>query len=283
MPIAADDLRADCSRCAGLCCVALAFAKSADFGFDKPAGEPCQNLAEVDFRCRIHPRLRASGFAGCTVFECFGAGQRVTQLTFGGRSWRQEPESSRLMFDVFAVMRPLHELLVHLDAAGRLPDLPGLSDVPGPAELTELTELTDEVRTLTGQSPETILAADLAGLQRRGHGLLGQLSRRVRAAAPAADLGKRFRPGADLMGAELAGRDLRGADLRGAYLIAADLRGADLRWADLIGADLRDAELARADLGETLFLTQPQLDSARGDEATVLPPGFRRPAHWSVG
>ena len=34
-------LRADCARCAGLCCVAPAFAASADFAIDKPAGHAC--------------------------------------------------------------------------------------------------------------------------------------------------------------------------------------------------------------------------------------------------
>ena len=43
-------LRADCSRCAGLCCVAPPFAASADFAFDKPAGQPCRHL-RADFRC----------------------------------------------------------------------------------------------------------------------------------------------------------------------------------------------------------------------------------------
>ena len=38
------ELRADCSRCVGLCCVAPAFARSADFAVDKPAGTPCTNL-----------------------------------------------------------------------------------------------------------------------------------------------------------------------------------------------------------------------------------------------
>ncbi len=38
------DLKADCEKCFGLCCVALPFAASADFAFDKQAGSPCINL-----------------------------------------------------------------------------------------------------------------------------------------------------------------------------------------------------------------------------------------------
>ena len=85
-----EHLRADCSRCAGLCCVAPAFAASADFAIDKPAGVACPNLAD-DFRCGIHAQLRDRGFPGCTVFDCFGAGQHITQGTFGGRTWRESP------------------------------------------------------------------------------------------------------------------------------------------------------------------------------------------------
>ena len=86
--------------------------------------------------------------------------------------------------------------------------------------------------------------------------------------------------GADLIGAKLRGADLRAANLRGAYLIGADLRGADLRGADLIGADLRGADLRGADLTGSIFLTQAQLDAAKGDTDTRLTPPLTGPGHW---
>ena len=79
------DLVADCGRCAGLCCVALPFAATADFAIDKAAGVPCPNLAD-DFSCRIHDHLRPEGFPGCIAYDCSGAGQRVTQVVFDGRN-----------------------------------------------------------------------------------------------------------------------------------------------------------------------------------------------------
>jgi uncharacterized protein YjbI with pentapeptide repeats len=91
---------------------------------------------------------------------------------------------------------------------------------------------------------------------------------------------KKERRGADLIGARLRGADLRNANLRGAYLIGADLRNADLRQADLIGADLRDADVRGADLTGALFLTQSQVNAARGDRATKLPEAVTRPSHW---
>lgn len=92
-----------------------------------------------------------------------------------------------------------------------------------------------------------------------------------------------LKPGADLMGRNLRSRRLCGADLRGAYLIAADLRDSDLSDADLLGADLRDARLEGADLSKALYLTQPQLNAARGSRATLLPSDLAKPPHWHNG
>ena len=109
-------LRADCSRCAGLCCVAPAFTASADFAIDKPAGHACPHL-RGDFRCGIHDRLRPAGFAGCGVYDCFGAGQRVVQHTFQGEDWRRSSRRAEEMFTAFNRMRGLHELLWYLAEA----------------------------------------------------------------------------------------------------------------------------------------------------------------------
>jgi uncharacterized protein YjbI with pentapeptide repeats len=92
--------------------------------------------------------------------------------------------------------------------------------------------------------------------------------------------GKPDRRGADLAGARLRAADLSGVSLRGALLIAADLRNADLRGADLLGADLRNADLSGADLFGALYLSQSQLNAARGDAHTRIPSALARPAHW---
>ncbi|MFF3290715.1 pentapeptide repeat-containing protein [Streptomyces sp. NPDC003023] len=264
-------LRADCSNCFGLCCVALPFAASADFAVNKNAGTPCANLRE-DFGCGIHARLRDSGYSGCTVYDCFGAGQQVSQVTYGGTSWREAPDTARQMFDVFPVVRQLHELLWYLTQArtlGAARELHG--------ELRRQLEIVEE---LTRLAPEALLELDVAARRQEVNVLLLRTSELVRAGAGTGRR-KKDRRGADLMGARLRNADLRGVSLRGAYLIAADLTGADMRLADLIGADLRDADLSGADLTGCIFLTQPQLNAARGDGATRLPDGLTRPAHWA--
>ncbi|MCX4885730.1 pentapeptide repeat-containing protein [Streptomyces sp. NBC_00847] len=265
------DLRGDCESCFGLCCVALPFAASADFAIDKQAGKPCPNLRE-DHRCGIHARLRHKGFTGCTVYDCFGAGQKVSQVTFGGQDWRTGPaQDARRMFDVFPVVRQLHELLWYLTEALTLP--------PARPVHAGLRRALDKTEDLTRGTPEQLAALDVPAHRQEVNVLLLKTSELVRAGTRGRGEDRR---GADLMGARLKGADLRGANLRGAYLIAADLTGADLRGADMIGADLRDADLTDADLTGAFFLTQPQLNAARGSTGTRLPDSVTRPVHWTA-
>lgn len=262
------NLRADCERCFALCCVAPTFSVSADFPITKKAGHACPNL-QPDFRCGIHSRLRQQGFRGCAVYDCFGAGQKVSQVTFAGRDWRQAPTTAKQMFEVFPIMRTLHELLWYLTEALRLPSAHPLHD--------ELSLALSETERLTYKSPDALLRLDVTAHQRDVNVLLLRVSELVRAEVRHQ---KKDLRGADLIGAKLKGADLRGANLRGAYLIGADLRETNLRLADLIGADLRDADLRGADLTGSLFLIQSQVDAAKGDSDTKLPPSLIRPKHW---
>jgi uncharacterized protein YjbI with pentapeptide repeats len=271
-------LRADCENCFGLCCVALPFAASADFAIDKDAGQPCLNLRS-DFRCGVHNSLRPQGFRGCTVYDCFGAGQKVAQVTFGGHDWRQAPESAKQMFEVFPIMRQLHELLWYLIEALTLQPAHPIHDA--------LSFALDETERLTHLSPDSLMELDMATHRADVNALLLRTSELVRAEARRQQKDppgrqKTHGRGADLIGANLRGADLRSANLRGAYLIAADLSGADLRAADLIGADFRDADLSGADLTESIFLTQAQLNAAKGDADTKLPRSLTHPTHWST-
>jgi uncharacterized protein YjbI with pentapeptide repeats len=261
-------LQADCGRCFGLCCVAPAFSVSADFAIDKPAGHPCPHL-RADFRCGIHNDLRQRGFPGCAVYDCFGAGQQVSQITFAGRDWRQDPPTAARMVAVFAIMRQLHELLWYLAAA--------LAMAPTRAVHGELRRALTATEAMTGRPADGLLQLDIQTHRAQVNAVLLQASELVRTQLPGPRLDYR---GADLIGARLAQADLTGANLRGARLIGADLSRADLTLADLTGADIRAANLCGADLAESLFLTQSQLDAAHGDSGTKVPPSLTRPAHW---
>jgi Pentapeptide repeats (8 copies) len=262
----------DCSRCAALCCTALPYAASADFPESKPAGTPCRNLRS-DLTCTIHAELRQRGWAGCTVFECFGAGQHVTQHTFGGLTWRDDPSIAFAMFRAFDALRLVQEVRYHLAllAAHSLPR-------PLSERVGDLAARADHL----SRAPADRLTGDAAGaLQQQAGPLFEEASRHLRrnvhAPGPARS---RVRAHSDLAGVDLRGVPLDGADLRGALLIGADLRGTTLHLTDLLGADLRDARLHGADVRDALFLTQTQLNAARGDASTTVPGHLHRPRHW---
>jgi Pentapeptide repeats (8 copies) len=264
------ELRADCTRCAAVCCVALPFAASADFTFDKPAGEPCRHL-DPGLRCRIHDRLRTSGFRGCAAYDCFGAGQRVTQLAFRDHDWRDGPEVAERMFGLFGAVRRWHELLWYLaDALAAVPSGPLRDEVE-----RRVADVQEQVR----RAGDEVAPPDPSSLAADVDRLLVGVSEVVRSHMPRHSAG-RMRPHADLAGAGLRGANLTGADLRGSCLIAADLRGANLSLADLRGADCRDTNLAGADLSRALFVVPAQVAAARGDRRTRLGPHLVHPSHW---
>lgn len=91
--------------------------------------------------------------------------------------------------------------------------------------------------------------------------------------APDPDTGK----GQELTAEAAPNADPTRADQKDAKLTP---RRADLADANLYGANLRGADLRGADLATSIFLIQSQLDTARGDRGTRLPPPLTRPAHW---
>lgn len=235
-------LAPDCSRCLGLCCVALPFSRGAEFPEDKPAGRPCRHLSK-DFRCAVHDRLAATGWRGCVRYECFGAGQLVSQVTYAGRGWREGPEVAEEMFSVLAVVRALHEIrfLVSDPACA------------ASSYAADAAALDAELAALTRAPAEVLLDVDLASVRARAGALFAGVS------------------------GERARRSHRGADLLGA-----DLRGADLSDVDLLGADLRGADIRAADLSHALFVSQPQLNGTWGDAGTRIPHRLSRPALWEL-
>lgn len=269
------NLKADCSSCFGLCCTALNIVASSDFAIDKPAGTPCSNL-QKDFRCKIHTDLRNKGFKGCTVFDCLGAGQKVSQGTFKGKSWQEHPEIADKMFHVFPIMEQLYEMIAFIAEALSY----NLSD----SLQNRLNKQLKNLQDLTDMDADGLLALDIMHCRLPVNELLLETSEYIRNELSSKVFmikkRKQYR-GIEWIGKNLKGKDLRTADLRGAYLIAADLRNSDLRGVDFIGADLRDANFSNADLSTSMFLTQMQINSAKGNDKTKLPLHIQRPFHWT--
>ena len=159
-------LRADCARCAGLCCVAHAFDHSEAFAYDKPCDEACHHLTPA-FQCGIHAERALRGFAGCERYECFGAGQKVSEI-YEGRTWREYPAEASEMFETFRTLRKVHELLVLLRAAAKLP-LPHAATQRRQAFEDELTPgdgwTVASLRALETDTVSSEIAAFLASLK----------------------------------------------------------------------------------------------------------------------
>ncbi|EJP6473199.1 pentapeptide repeat-containing protein [Clostridium botulinum] len=270
------ELRADCKKCFGLCCIALYFSASEGFPTNKDAGKPCINL-QSDFTCSVHQNLRKKGLKGCTAYDCFGAGQKVSQVTYEGHSWSEIPQSANKMFDIFLIMRQLHEMLWYLNQAFTLQTNEDIKK--------EICLLLDNTESLTLLDADSLLTLDVDAHRTKVNMILKNTSDLVRSKARNGKRGpSKNQKGScgslDYFGADLRKTNLRGADLRGACLIAANLKGVDLSEADLIGSDLRDADLSGANLRNSIFLTQSQINTAKGDSNTKLPKMIVRPSYW---
>lgn len=158
-----DDLRADCTRCAALCCIEPALRRSADFAIDQPAGRPCPNLGSDDGsnRCSIHHELRSLGFAGCAAYDCFGAGQHVVLVTFGGGGPRRDPTdpSEAAVFAAYRTVRDLHELRWYLADAADRPLAAGLR--------AEVADLAAHLAQLDELSATELVDVDVAAVRQR--------------------------------------------------------------------------------------------------------------------
>lgn len=265
-------LRTDCEQCFGLCCVALYFSASEGFPADKESGKPCINL-KSDFKCSIHNNLRNQGLKGCTAYDCFGAGQKVAQVTYKGCDWRDEKISSNEMFDVFLIMRQLHEMLWYLNQAISLKENYSIHD--------KIRTIIEDTQKLTYLDAKSLIELDIVSHKDKVNVLLLETSEIVRNKVLN---GQKKLPkvprGLDCIGSDLRKINLKGADLRGALLIATNLKGVDLSKVDLIGADLRDTNIRGANLSDCIFITQSQINTAKGDSSTKLPKYLKRPFYW---
>ncbi|MDO5518047.1 MAG: pentapeptide repeat-containing protein [Clostridium sp.] len=271
-----ESLKPDCKECFGLCCTALYFSKSEGFPNNKDAGKPCINLRD-DFKCSVHKSLRNKGLKGCIAYECFGAGQKISKYTYKGQSWRENPDNSKEMFDLFLIMFQLHEMLWYLTEAFRMSSDSDMQE--------KIKMIIDETVKITESEPKNIFNIDITAHKKRVNELLLKTSLQIRKKASMGKKGslknrKSIAGRLDFIGADCRKLNLVGEDLSGAFFIAANAANVNFNGADLLGADFRDADLSGADLRNSLFLTQMQINSAKGDRKTLLPISLVYPEHW---
>lgn len=264
-----EDLKIDCKSCFGFCCVALFFSKTDGFPNDKEAGTPCKNLNN-DFSCSIHSNLMGKGLKGCTIYDCFGAGQKVAQITYNGKDWRKQKNLSKEMFEVFLIVRSLHEMLWYLNSALKNKATRSIHD--------DIVKMIKETNALTRLDAKELMKLDVIRHRQKVNGCLLKASELIDK-----DVSKNNKnkvKGFDFIGKDLRKHNLKGADFKGALLIASNLSNTDLSYANFIGADLRDTDIRGANLSESSFITQIQINSAKGNSKTKLPKHINVPSHW---
>lgn len=261
------ELTIDCKNCCGLCCTALYFSKTEGFPENKEAGVPCLHLLE-DFQCEIHKELYKKHMKGCLAYDCAGAGQKVTQIVYKGKKWKRDIESSEFSNQMFAVYHKvfrLHQMLGLLAEAKILTEAQAMQ--------TEIEKLILENIRMTQKTPEEILLSDIDTYQDKVNQVLKEISRNL--AKNTQQNGKK-----EYFGYHFKKADLSGKDFTMALLIASNLEECDLTGANFLGADLRDANVCGSNLSESVFLTQMQINAARGNQKTKLPQWLCYPSTW---
>lgn len=262
-----EQTRSDCPKCAGLCCTALFFSKTDGFPQDKAAGVPCINLLG-DYRCKIHCALEQQKMKGCIGYDCFGAGQQVTQVVYKGKTWRDLPEQAAEIFDVFTVLFQLYQIRYFLTEALLL--------IPAQNLRNNIQHLLDENTAVGNSSTNDILCFDVDAYRNKANMVLKQVCRllQINLRKEAGNCPKSF------LGKSFKGKDLSCLDFSMKLLIAADFTGCTFDGTVFLGADTRDANFSNADLREAAFLTQGQINSAKGNRNTKIPSHLYYPITW---
>jgi len=87
-------------------------------------------------------------------------------------------------------------------------------------------------------------------------------------------------PSKDFLGKDFKKINLDGSNFSMSLMIGANLEGCSLKGTIFLGADMRDANLKNTNLSECLFLTQMQINCAKGNLNTKLPASLSPPKSW---
>lgn len=267
MIIVRDQLKSECSKCSGLCCTALFFSKIDGFPSDKAAGQSCANLL-MDYRCKIHSQLGKQKMKGCIGYDCFGAGQHVTQVIYQGQTWADLPSQAAEIFDVFTIVFQLYQIRYYLIEALSLKSAQCLKK--------SIQRLIEENIRMCHDHPDQICSLDLDLYRQRANQLLKHVCKLLQQSMRS----ENKKVPSHLLGGHFKGQDMSGVDLSMKLLIAADFEDCVFNGTNFLGADTRDTDFKNADLSSALFLTQGQINSAQGNRSTKLPEHLDYPSSW---
>ncbi len=254
------NLRIDCKSCSGLCCVALCYLKTDGFPSNKEAGVPCEYLRS-DFKCSIHKKLSEMDMKGCMVYDCLGAGQKVSKKIFQDVNWSTNPDMAKDIFQAFLNVLKLHQILWYL--------IQGASICKDAKTINLIDDLIMENEEITSLTASEISNYDLEKYRVRANEAIMKSLKFKNKLSEKDFIGKKFKK-----------MNLDGKDFSMALLIGANLEGCSLKGANFLGADMRDAQVRNTDLSNSYFLTQMQINSAIGDSNTKIPYYLTKPRYW---
>ena len=259
-------LVSDCSRCSGLCCIALYCFKSDGFPQNKPIGKPCINLMD-NFKCRIHNDLENKGMKGCIGYDCFGAGQYLTEDVYCGVTWKTQLERVKEICDLYMLIYRMFQLRFFLYESKKLASSEIL--------LPEIEQLLKENDVICKQSIEEMLQYPIDSYQDKVNHILKKSCVELNKF-----LGVIKGTETNFLNRNVRGKNLSGFDFNMKSLIASDFRDCKFKGATFIGTDTRDANFDGADLREAVFLSQGQVNAAKGSRRTKLPKHLKYPVTW---
>lgn len=258
-------LKIDCKECSGLCCVALYCMKTDGFPMDKEAGKPCRHLAS-DFRCEIHSELGTQNYKGCLAYDCFGAGPKTTQLCYPDSTWKTDTQQANKIFHVFKLVFQLHQMLWYLMEAFALTSNKNLK--------ATIDALIIENEQMIMASSDDLSELNVIKYRTKVNDVLKQISALVLGSS------SKGKHRTDYFGHDFKKVNLDKKDFSMSLMIAANLEGCSLKNTNFLGADMRDANIKNTDLSESIFLTQMQINSTKGNLNTKIPSYLSRPVTW---
>lgn len=252
-------LQAKCENCSGLCCVALYFSKMDGFPQDKRAGLACRHLRQ-DFQCDIHDVLAKHKLKGCLAYDCFGAGQYVTQQYFKQKTWHDETYAEQIFY-VFSLIFQLHQIRFYLIEALRF--------VFEESEEKSIRLCLCENKKLCQLDASLLTQAKVDQHREQVNILLKQCIAHLHLAKRKDCIAKPFK-----------NKDMSNYDFSGQLLIGSDFNSAKLEGSVFLGADTRDVDFSNVDLRKVYFLSQGQVNSAKGNRNTLLASHLCYPSSW---
>lgn len=249
--IALTSLKIECSECLGICCTALCFSKVDGFYEDKQVGQSCSNL-DYQHRCKIYQELLLKNSKGCKVYDCFGAGQRVTKM------YLDSPVDQEVC-QVYLAMYRLYQMLWYLLQAKSY----------GQKQVEESLQMIQKIIAL---SAKELLQVDIDTIIVDTKKVL----KKATDALTISDVTKKQ----TYFQKDLSFKNLDHKDFSMAIMIACNLEGSSLEKTNFLATDLRDTNIKNTDMSNCLFLTQGQINSAIGNQNTRLPTYLTRPETW---